>query len=205
MSFIYQDIQGILKQSDLFSVLVVVKWNSITIQINQTKSFLIVNIRTERLLMKNKLLLLSFIVLLIPTKSFCQDLSDSISQYEVSFFRLNNVDTTGIEFLRVTENDSILRIRWNQQPGIIATHTQTDFQAHGDIQSLEFTIDIFNIPSNPENVSEQKVKLFRGYYDVYVRAKGHGENGWSKYSQPFLVYSDLEMSPYQPLDVRVEK
>ena len=160
--------------------------------------------------MKNNTPLLILMIVLIAacflcTKAKGQDLSDSISQYEVSFFRLNNVDTTGIEFLRVTENDSILKITWNQQPGIIATHTQNDFQAHGDLVDLETVIDIFNIPSNAENVSEQKVKLYRGFYDVYLRAKGHGENGWSKYSKPFLVFSDLAMSPYQPLDVVVEK
>ena len=163
--------------------------------------------------MKDNTPLLILMIILIAACFLCtrakgQDLSDlsySISQYEVSFFRLNNVDTTGIEFLRVTENDSILKITWNQQPGIIATHTQSAFQAHGDIQSLEFTIDIFNIPSNPENVSDEKVDLFRGYYDVSIRTKGHGENGWSNYSKPFLVFSDLAMSPYVPVNVRVEK
>lgn len=153
------------------------------------------------------ILILSFIVivLLMSTKSSCQDLSESISQYQVSFFKLANVDTTGITFLRVTENDSILKIKWGQQPGIIQTGTQEDFASHGDITDLEIVINIFDVPSNPENVSDQKVKLFRGWYDVTVRAKGHGENGWSKYGRPFLVFSDLEMSPYQSLNVRVEK
>ena len=155
---------------------------------------------------QNKFLIFLWIgIIFFTAKARCQDLSDSISQYEVSFFRLNNVDTTGVEFLRVTENDSILKIKWDQQPGIIQTGTQEDFAAHGDLTDLEIVINIFDVPSNQENVSEQKVKLFRGWYDVTVRAKGHGENGWSKYARPFLVFSDLEMSPYQSLNIRVEK